>query len=45
MAFLSGEDESRFWEIMFGSTVNGPEKMSLSSSCSTKAQSVGKVIL
>lgn len=26
MAFLSGEDESLLWEVMFESTLNGPQK-------------------
>lgn len=42
VAFLSGEDEYLVWEIMFRSTVNAPEKVSLSSSCSTEVQSQPK---
>lgn len=45
VAFLSGEGESLLWEVLFRSTVNAPEKVSLFSSCSTKVQSAEKVTL
>ena len=45
MALLSGEGESLLWAVMLGSTVSGPQKMPLSSSCSSQAQSEGKISL